>query len=283
MTALVPRLLALATVVLCGPLCAQSLSSPESLDYDASGDRYLISNRGAGQILARSAAGVLSVFSNDPVSPAGLEIVDGHVFVADGGTVRGYRLGDAVKVVDHAIAGATFLNGLASDGGTRLWVGDFTGQRLHELDIGNLANVSHTTPIAATGFTPNGLWWDAVNQRLLMVSWGSGARVFGWQPGQAAASLIAQTSLSNFDGVVQDCDGAVYVSSWGAAAIVRAPPPLSAQSVFATFAAGQSNPADIAYAPGIGEIAVPNAGSSSLAFLPTACAGVLFRDGLELR
>ena len=191
-------------------LVAQTLNGPESLDYDASANRYLISNRSAGQILARSSAGVLSVFTNDPSSPAGLEIVGEHVFIADGGFIRGYRLSDGVRVVNYAISGATFLNGLASDGGERLWTSDFSGQRLHEVNISNLASVSHTTPISATGFTPNGLWWDRANQRLLIVSWSGGARVFRWQPGDSAATLIVQTGFSNFDGIVQDCDGAVY-------------------------------------------------------------------------
>ena len=266
---------------LSGALPAQSLSGPESLEYDAAGMRYLISNRIAGQILARSAAGTLSVFTDDPVSPAGMEIVGELVFVADGSFVRGYRLSDAVRVVNHPVTGAAFLNGMSSDGANRLWVSDFSGQRLHELDLSNLATVTHSTPISATGFQPNGLWWDRRNQRLLMVSWGANARVFSWLPGQSSAALLVQTSFSNFDGVVQDCNGAVYVSSWGAAAILRTPSPLSAQSVFTSFAGGQSSPADIAYTAGIGEIAVPNAGNNTLSFLPTSCAGVLFRDGLE--
>ncbi len=284
MKTLISCLLFVAT----GPLlslstAAQTLSGPESLEYDASADRYLISNRSAGQILARSAAGALSLFTDDPTSPAGMEIVGGIVLVADGSFVRGYRLSDAVRVVNYQISGASFLNGLASDGGSRLWTSDFSGLRLHQLDLSNLASITHSTPISATGFTPNGLWWDAGNQRLLMVSWGLNARVFSWQPTQTAASLIVQTSFSNFDGVVQDCDGAVYVSSWGAAAILRSPAPLTTQSLFTNFAASQSNPADIAYSAGIGEIAVPNAGNNTLSFLPTSCAGVLYRDGLENR
>lgn len=280
-TLLPAALLGILATLAPGAAQAQSLSSPESLDWDAAGGRYLVSNRGAGQILARSPAGVLTVFTDDPASPAGLEIVGAHVFVADGARIRGYRLSDAVREVDYAIPGATFLNGLAGDGATRLWTTDFSGQRLHELDLSNLAAITHTTPIAATGFTPNGLWWDREAQRLLIVSWGANARVFGWQPGQAAASLIVQTTSANFDGVVQDCEGAVYVSSWGAAAILRAPAPLTAQSVFTVFAGGQSNPADLAYAAGLGEVAVPNAGNSTLAFLPTPCAGALFEDGFE--
>ncbi len=277
------RILMISTLALltAGTLRAQTLNAPESLDYDAAGARYLISNRGAGQILARSSSGVLSVFSDDPGSPAGLEIVGDLVYVADGSFVRGYRLSDAVRVVNYTVSGASFLNGMTSDGVDRLWVSDFSGQRLHQLDISDIGNVSHTTPITATGFAPNGLWWDAAQQRLLIVSWGANARVFGWQPGQTSASLIVQTSFSNFDGIVRDCDGAVYVSSWGAAAILRTPAPLSAQSTFTTFAPGQSNPADLAYASGLGEVAVPNAGNSTLSFLPTSCAGVQFRDGFE--
>lgn len=79
----------------------------------------------------------------------------------------------------------------------------------------------------------------------------------------------------------QAASGATYVSSWGAAAILSTPPPLTAQSQFTSFAAGQSNPADIAYTPGIGETAVPNAGNNTVAFVSTACADVLFRDGPE--
>jgi hypothetical protein len=275
------KLLLAILLLAAGSLHAQTLNAPESLDYDAAAARYLISNRGAGQILARSSGGVLTLFTDDPSSPAGMEIVAGVVYVADGGFVRGYRLSDAMRVVNHPISGATFLNGIASDGGSRLWVTDFSSQRLHQLDIGDIGNVSHTTPITSTGFQPNGLWWDAAQQRLLMVSWGANARVFSWQPGQTSATLVVQTSFSNFDGIVRDCDGAVYISSWGASAVLRTPAPLTAQSVFTIFAPGQSSPADLAYAAELGEVAVPNAGNSTLSFLATSCVGVQYRDGFE--
>lgn len=262
---------------------AQTLSGPESLDYDAANNRHLISNRSAGQILARASNGSLSVFTNDPASPAGLEIVGELVYVADGARIRGYRLSDAMRIVDLGVTGAGFLNGLTSNGSDRLWVTDFSGQRLHEINIADTGNVSFSTPLPATGFQPNGLWFDALQQRLLMVSWGAGARVFSWRPGDTAATLLTTTTQSSFDGVVVDCDGTTYVSSWGAQALLSSPPPLTAASVFSVFAPGLSSPADIGYAPTLGEIAVPNAGNSSLSFVPTACAGVLFRDRFEPR
>lgn len=257
---------------------AQSLSSPESVEFDASGNRWLISNRGAGQLLSRASNGALTVFSNDPASPAGIEIHRGLVYVADGARVRAYRLADGVREVDHAIAGASFLNGIASDGASRLWVSDFNGQDIHQLDLSNLPGVSHTIPLPNVGFTPNGLHWDAAAQRLLIVTWGSNARVYAWRPGDAQPALLIQTSFGNFDGVALDCEGALYVSSWSAQAILRAPPPLDAAAILSVFAGSQSNPADIHYAAATGEIGVPNAGSSTFAFVPTAC---LNQDGFE--
>jgi hypothetical protein len=260
---------------------AQSLSGPESVEFDAAGNRWLVSNRTAGQLLARSSAGTLSVFTDDPASPAGIEINGSRVFVADGGRVRAYRLNDAVRELDYAVTGASFLNGIASDGAGRLWVSDFSGQDIHQLDISNLAQVTHSTPLLDIGFQPNGLFWDAAGQRLLIVSWGSNARVRTWQPGDAQPTTLIQTSFSNFDGVALDCTGAVYVSSWGAQAILRAPAPLSTSSVLVSFAGSQSNPADIHFAAATGEIGVPNAGNSTLAFLPTACADQVLRNGFE--
>lgn len=71
-------------------------------------------------------------------------------------------------------------------------------------DLRVLGVVTHTTPIPATGLTRNGPWWDAANQRLLIVSWGANARVFGWVPGQRSVSAIVHTAFKDFDGVVQD-------------------------------------------------------------------------------
>ena len=262
---------------------AQSLSGPESIDFDAAHDRHLISNRSAGQILARAPGGSLSLFTDDPGSPAGIEIVGDLVFVADGSRIRGYRLSDAVRVVDYQISGATFLNGLSSNGSDRLWVTDFSNGRLHEVDISDPGSVSHSTPLPAIGFTPNGLWFDPVLDRLLIVSWGSSARIFSWRSGENSASLLATSATSNFDGVVVDCDGVTYVSSWGSQAILSVQPPLGPGSTFETFASPLSNPADLGYAESLGEIASANAGNSTVSFHLTPCAGVIFRDRFEQR
>lgn len=263
---------------------AQALNGPESLEYDATEARYLISNRAGGEILARAEDGTLSVFSADPVSPAGMEIAGDVVYVADQGRIRGYRLGDAGPVISYQIPGAVFLNGLAShpDGST-LYASDFANanQRLLAIDIRDPLNVTHQTLLATTPFTPNGLAYDAANGRLLVVAWGSNARIAGYSFATQQLTTLTNTTLGNLDGVVIDCDGAVYVSSWSVQGVRRFEPPLELASTPSTFLSGLGNPADITYSRVLGEIAVPNAGNSTLSFQATGCQGVLFRDSLE--
>ncbi len=261
---------------------AQSLSGPESVRYDAANARFLVSNRGAGEILARSLSGVLTTFTTDPVNPAGIEIVGSLIYVADGARVRSYRLDNAQPVANYLIANSSFLNGITSDGVNRLWVSDFSGSAVYELDITTPAALSHRLFIGGLTFSPNGLRFDAANQRLLIVSWGAG-RIFKANLDGTGLTQLLAVGSTNIDGVVIDCDGAVYVSSWGAQAIKRFEPPLSAASVGTDVVTGLSNPADIGYAPDLGQIASPNAGSSTVSIHDTRCLGVMFRDRLEDR
>ena len=274
---------ALFFALIAAPLaCAQTLSSPESVRYDGANARFLISNRGAGEILARSSTGTLSVFTTDPASPAGIEIVGNLLYVADGSRVRSYRLDTGARIADYPIPGSSFLNGISSDGSNRLWVSDFSGSALYELDLSNPAALSHRLFIGGLSFSPNGLRFDAPNQRLLIVTWGTG-RIFKATLDGTGLTQILAVGASNIDGVAIDCDGAVYVSSWGAQAIKRFEAPLTAASLSVDLVTGLSNPADIAYAPDLGQIASPNVGASTVSLHDTRCLGVMFRDRLEDR
>jgi sugar lactone lactonase YvrE len=279
------RWLGIFLIFLCAPaMQAQSLSGPESIEFDAPRNRYLISNRSAGEILARSSTGALSVFSADPNSPAGLDIVGNTLFVADGARVRGYDLDTAQIVMTLTISGASFLNGLGSNGVDRLWTTDFTNNRLHEINIANLSSPVLTTLIQTTPNKPNGVLWDGRNNRLLVLSWGSNAAIYAYRFSDANYAPLITTNFANFDGLAFDCDGNLYFSSWTPAAAIKfVPYPISSLSAVSDFPmAGLASPADITYNRIANEIAVPNSGNSSLSFQAVnSCAGVMFRDRFE--
>ena len=108
-------------------LGAQTYNGPESIEYDASNNRYLISNTSGGNILARSASGTLTVFKSG-ISPApyGLEILNNVVYACCSGFIKGYSLTNGAQVF-ILNTGATFLNGITSDGVNTLFATDFTG------------------------------------------------------------------------------------------------------------------------------------------------------------
>jgi sugar lactone lactonase YvrE len=278
------RTLLALCLLLTSHICAQSLSGPESIEFDAARDRYLISNRTAGEILARSSTGTLSVFTSDPNSPAGLEIIGNTLFVADGARVRGYNLDTAQIVMTQTIAGASFLNGLGSDGINRLWVSDFSARRLHQIDTTVLAAPVLTTLVPTTANQPNGVLWDARNNRLLVLSWGANASIYSYRFSDSDYAPLLATNFGNFDGLSFDCDGNLYFSSWSPSSAIKfVSYPIQSTSAISNFTvSGLASPADITYNRLDNEIAVPNSGNSSLSFQSVAaCAGVMFRDRFE--
>ena len=97
-------------LILAVTINAQSLSGPESIEYDAANNRYLVSNTSSGQILARSANGSLSVFKSG-ISPApyGLEILGNRVYACCGGFIKGFNLQTGAQEFNLNLGG-TFLN-----------------------------------------------------------------------------------------------------------------------------------------------------------------------------
>jgi len=265
----------------CAQANAQTLSNPESVELDPASKDLYISNTNSNQILKRSALGTLSVFKDLPAGtdkPYGIEIVRGVVFVAHRTRVRGYRLSDAVEVLDFPIAGASFLNGISSDGANRLFVSDFSLRDLHQIDISNLAAPVLSTLTTETTNTPNGLHFDAANNRLLVAGWGSNARIKAWNFSNSQLVELINTNQSSFDGIVLDCSGRIYVSSWGAAALLRFELPFSLSSVGQIFANPLSNVADIAYARSTGKIYAPSTSGNTITEHPTEC---LLGDGFD--
>lgn len=268
-----------ATLLLSSTVQAQSIAGPESVDYDRANQRQVISNKDVNELLVRDDGGVLSVLTALPGggAPHGLRVVGSHVWVAHGSSVRGFDSTTGAAVGSVTISGASFLNGMATDG-TRLWVSDFSTRRIHVIDISDPNNPSDSQ-IGLAPSTPNGLEYDRKRERLLIAGWGSNAKVFELRlTSGASVTQIVSTSFSNFDGVAIDCAGNVYVSSWGSGALLRFDAPFTSASVATTFVPGLVQPSDIRYIRAGGHILSPNFGEDTVTTHKTAC---LFDDSME--
>jgi hypothetical protein len=256
-------LLSLITLILFGlQISAQTYNGSESVEFDAANNRYLVSNTGSGQILARAANGTLSVFkSGISPSPYGLEILGNTVYACCGGSIKGFDLTTGNEVFTINL-GAQFLNGITSDGISSLFATDFSGKKLFRIrPAANAFNLMAQDLVQS----PNGIVYDFANNRLVFVNWGANARIKQFSFADSTVSTITTTTLGNCDGLAWNGLDTWYISAWTGNKIVKfdrdfANAPVNVQT-------GMSSPADIYYNQLSDTLAVPNSGNNTVVFI----------------
>jgi hypothetical protein len=242
-------------------LNAQTYNGPESVVFDSTGNRYFISNNGANQILVRNANAQLSVFTSDIASgPHGLEIVGNTLYACDGSFLKGFDLSNGTRTLNLNL-GATFLNGICSDGGDFLYATDFSAKKIFKI---NIATQTFSTFISGLAKSPNGIIYDGDNQRIIWVTWNASAPIMQASLADSTASQLLATNLSNCDGIVRDGNGNYYVSSWGGQAVYKFNNTFSTAPL--AVVTGLSNPADIYYNLTNDSLVVPNTSNNTLSF-----------------
>ena len=221
---------------------------PESVRYDAEQDVYFVSNM-AGAGSAKDGNGYISRVSASNLdsatvfaqggkngvtldAPKGLAIHGDTLWATDITVLRGFdrHSGAPIATIDFAPLGAVQLNDIA--------VGPDSA--LHVTDTGIIMSpkgVIHTGPdrifvvgpnrqitVAAEGFQlgrPNGITWDDVGKRWIVVSFDQFAGQVMVNPSGSAKPQLIRTRAGGgqLDGVEVLNDGAVLFSSWSDSSI----------------------------------------------------------------
>jgi len=71
-------------------LFSQTYNNIEAVEYDASQNRFFVSN--GNSIIARASNGDLSFFAAGSGATHGMEVLGNHLFAIDGSTIRGFEL-----------------------------------------------------------------------------------------------------------------------------------------------------------------------------------------------
>jgi len=248
---------------------SQVYSGPESVEWDAANNRWLISNTTSHAILARTQSGTLTTFVPSTTNgPHGIEILGNVLYACCGTSIKGYDLTSGTQVFSIAITGASFLNGLTTDGDSVLYATDFSA-----LDIIRINPTTNKFYKISTNTvsTPNGIIYDGPNNRCVFVNWGTNAdiKAIGLNPPYTVSTITA-TTLDNCDGITQDHLGYYYVADWGSDRLSRFASDFSGGFTSMTSFV-LTNPADIdCKFSTIDTIGVPNTSPNTCSFIPLA-------------
>ena len=265
----------------------EGLHVPESALHDAGQDVIFVSNI-VGQGTARDGNGYIARIRADGTlesqrfiaggergvtlhAPKGMALVGDTLWVADIDVLRGFsaRTGRPVASIDLAPQDALFLNDVAAAPDGTLYISD-TAFRL-----GENGRMQHTGPdrvyrvaadrtvsIALEGGKlrlPNGLRWDAGNDRLLVGPLDSDAPLLAWRPGTDTLEMVAE-GPGSYDGVEAVGDGTFLVSSLSGTILHMSGGKL--EPVIRNL----TTPADIGYDAGRRRVLVPTLGENRLEF-----------------
>ena len=241
---------------------AQVFNSPESVEYDAARDRYIVSNTGGNNLLSVVPGNAPTLFKSGVTSPYGMVIIGDTVFVcAQSGYIKAYDLTNG-NMISNINLGGTFLNGICTDFAGNLYATDFSAKKIYRYDI---ATSQFNVFVNNMAKTPNGIVYDPFHNRLVVATWGNNASVLGVNMSDSTVTTLVGTALSNIDGISMDEDGNFYLAEWGTDDIYFLDSAFSAAPLAVVNASG-TNPADIHYNTLRDTLAVPNTSTNTVTF-----------------
>jgi hypothetical protein len=203
--------------------------APEAVRYDPDQDVYFVGNWGPGPASATDNNGYISRMKPDGQienlkfiaggtnrvvlhAPRGMYIVGDTLWVADADAVRGFnrRTGEKLANVDFSAFDRGFLNDVAADATGTVYVTDTGKNKLYKVQGANGPTV--VVSDSALG-SPNGITWDASNNRFIIVPFGGFKGIRAWTPGATTMTVLGVSTGAKYDGVEVLSGGRVLVSS----------------------------------------------------------------------
>ncbi|UCE19783.1 MAG: SMP-30/gluconolactonase/LRE family protein, partial [Gemmatimonadota bacterium] len=239
-----------------------TIDFPESATFDPSGNRYFVSNQGNGNIVQIDSAGNYSDFITELATSKGLKLLGDTLFVgASTAALVAFDINTGARLLTVRFTGQVDLNDVEADNSGNIYVSDPQGNQVHKLQLSDLS-----TETIVTGITmANGLLFDEENNRLLVCQWIEDSPISAIDLDDYSLTPIVNDGLDFLDGLTEDNDGNIYVSSFGSDRVYRYDPNLSSPPEVAS--ANHLDPGDIYYNKRDDILAVPNVNGSRVDFV----------------
>lgn len=196
---------------------AQSFVNPESIVYDTNTGHYFVSNIGNNTIVKVDKAGNITDFVTSGLNqPKGVLITGDTLVSANNTAIHGYSIHDASLLFKYSVTGAQFMNDITADGAGNIYISDMNKKVIFKM---NLSSGTYEELVSTTA-QPNGVLFNAENNTVLICYWGGNAKIQLLDLSDNSLTDLVKTKVSNLDGLARDNCGNIYVSSWGANAVL---------------------------------------------------------------
>lgn len=267
-------LIILVMCVMAGVELYGQYNAPESVVYDAPGDRYLVSNVGGADIVAIDGQGVISTFvaAQGFAVYRGMVIAGDNLYVTNFDKMMGYRLSDGQEIMNVTVpmlANITSLNDVESDGNGFIYATDMNNGRIIKFDL----TTGNFWTFADGIDTPNGILYDQPRDRMLVCTYTTAnSKIHAISMADSSVSTVVNTPFQRLDGLSRDDNYNFFVSSWGTGAVYYYDVTFS--GVPMQVASGINGPADIFYNRETDTLAIPSFNGNSVSFMPLMITGI---------
>ena len=244
------------------------LNNPESVVYDSAHHRYLVSNWEDGNIIQIDSLEQQDYFNTELESTAGLHIAGDTLYVSSNegqySGIIGFLLSTGEIVFHVNITEKLLLNDITSDLDANLYVTDTDAHKIYKISINNM---TYTTFVSSGLGWPNGIIFDSINNRLLVLNGGLPDNpLIAVSLEDSTTSTVVETGFNAIDGLTTDNNGNTYFSSWVSDKVYRYDE--SFTNPPEVISSGHNNPADIFFNKLNNILAVPNFNANTVDFIP---------------
>lgn len=185
------------------------LRNPEHIAFDHLHQRYLVTNYGNGTIVAIDKTGTQQVVLTGLTDCMGIHIQDTVLMISFGKKIRFLDLNTLRQFREVTLSTSTWLDGMVTDNQRNVYVVE-SGGKIFKVNL----DTFETTTIVTSGIPQyaQDLAFDLLNNRLIVVAWEINSAIKAVNLSDYTVSTLKTTQLGNFDGIVRDSLGNLYVS-----------------------------------------------------------------------
>ncbi|MBN2829231.1 MAG: SMP-30/gluconolactonase/LRE family protein, partial [Candidatus Cloacimonetes bacterium] len=208
----------LAVLIIVVSLNGQTLNNPESIVYDFSTEWRYISNNGNGSIIRDHNDEQYAYFYQGLGGVRGLYIHERTLYAATNLGLSIFDLNTEQLISNVSIPESVFLNDVVADDSGNLYLSDTQAHKIFKYVISS----GQVSTFISTGIqSPNGMVFDATENRILLVSFRANSPIQAINLPGGEVSTVLTTTIGNLDGIGIDMNGAIYFSSWQTNSVYR--------------------------------------------------------------